>query len=174
MVTISVTDKEQIAGPGCGAPMLETRNISGYLYILTNPSMPGLVKIGITTRTVDDRLSELNSATGVPDPFAVEAYFESSNPLVEESAVHTRLALSRVSGKEFFRMTLAEALTAARVITGREPLVRMAQASRSTKSAMPTFLCSARGREFRSTSDKCPHCGSSGQRWWGKRDTAGS
>ena len=41
----------------------------GIVYVLTNPSMPGLVKIGKTTReTVGARLNELYS-TGVPVPF---------------------------------------------------------------------------------------------------------
>lgn len=42
---------------------------SGIVYVLSNPAMPGLVKIGKTTRgSVDARLSELYS-TGVPVPF---------------------------------------------------------------------------------------------------------
>ena len=38
------------------------------VYVLTNPSMPGIVKIGKTTREVGARLDELYS-TGVPLPF---------------------------------------------------------------------------------------------------------
>ena len=41
----------------------------GIVYVLTNPAMPGLVKIGKTSRSeVDARLGELYS-TGVPVPF---------------------------------------------------------------------------------------------------------
>ena len=43
----------------------------GYVYILTNPSMPGLVKVGKTTTTPNQRMSELHS-TGVPTPFELE------------------------------------------------------------------------------------------------------
>ena len=44
----------------------------GIIYVLTNPSMPGLVKIGKTARgDVNARLSELYS-TGVPVPFECE------------------------------------------------------------------------------------------------------
>ena len=39
----------------------------GIIYILSNPAMPGLVKIGKTTN-LDDRMSSLYS-TGVPVPF---------------------------------------------------------------------------------------------------------
>ena len=37
---------------------------SAYVYVLTNPSMPGLVKIGMTTKSVKEL-----SSTGVPEPF---------------------------------------------------------------------------------------------------------
>jgi len=41
----------------------------GIVYLLTNPVMPGVVKIGMTTREdMDARMRELYS-TGVPVPF---------------------------------------------------------------------------------------------------------
>jgi len=44
-------------------------NEHGIVYVLTNPTMPGLVKIGKTSRdSVMARLSELYT-TGVPLPF---------------------------------------------------------------------------------------------------------
>ncbi len=51
---------------------------SGYIYILINPSMVGLVKIGKTTRDHKDRVNELSSATGVPTPFILiyQEYFD--------------------------------------------------------------------------------------------------
>ena len=42
---------------------------TGIVYVLTNPAMPGIVKIGKTSRgSIDARLNELYS-TGVPVPF---------------------------------------------------------------------------------------------------------
>jgi hypothetical protein len=38
----------------------------GYIYVLTNPNMPGLVKIGYTQRLPRERANELSRATGVP------------------------------------------------------------------------------------------------------------
>jgi hypothetical protein len=46
--------------------------IQGFVYILSNKKMPGLVKIGCTTRPVVERTAELNSMTGVPAPFVLE------------------------------------------------------------------------------------------------------
>jgi hypothetical protein len=92
------------------------------LYILSNSSVPGLLKIGLTTRPVAERVSELNAATGVATAFTIEAYFESSDPQRHEIALHNSLAHSRVKGKEFFRVTVDQAIKAAHKVTGNSPL----------------------------------------------------
>lgn len=84
--------------------------------------MPGLLKIGLTTRPVPDRVAELGAATGVPGAFRVEAYFGSSDPKLDERSAHNRLANKRVRGKEFFRVSLNEAIDVLRAVTGRIPL----------------------------------------------------
>ena len=45
--------------------------MEGSVYVLTNPAMPNMVKIGKTTRNVELRLADLYS-TGVPLPFECE------------------------------------------------------------------------------------------------------
>lgn len=81
----------------------------GYVYILTNPSMPGLVKIGKTTRDVEQRAIELYQ-TGVPEPFEVSHYVYSPNCSELEDMTHKVMAKERVSsGREFFRYTEIEA-----------------------------------------------------------------
>jgi hypothetical protein len=42
----------------------------GIVYVLTNPAIPGMVKIGKTCRGMDARLNELYS-TGVPSPCCI-------------------------------------------------------------------------------------------------------
>lgn len=80
----------------------------GFVYILSNPSMPGLYKIGLTTVRVRQRIDELNT-TGVPTPFAAERIFQISArhlATVEKSA-HKRLRERGFHhGKEFFRASL--------------------------------------------------------------------
>jgi hypothetical protein len=44
----------------------------GYIYILSNPAMQGLLKIGVTSRDVRERVTQLSAATGVPKPFEIE------------------------------------------------------------------------------------------------------
>ena len=82
----------------------------GWVYILTNPAMPGLVKIGLTTRNPSARSAELTAATGVPLPFVIAWSRAVSDCAYVESAVHRMLDDRRVSGKrEFFRCNVATA-----------------------------------------------------------------
>ncbi len=39
--------------------------IVGHIYILMNPTMPGYLKIGMTTRSPEERARELSNSTGV-------------------------------------------------------------------------------------------------------------
>ena len=48
----------------------QQNNRSGYVYCMTNKLMPGICKIGMTTRTPEQRATELFQ-TGVPCPFEV-------------------------------------------------------------------------------------------------------
>lgn len=82
----------------------------GYVYILINPSMPGLIKVGRTLRDARARAREL-STTGVPTPFqlAFELFSEEHERL--ESEVHRGLADFRVTtNREFFRYPLDRAI----------------------------------------------------------------
>ncbi len=115
--TISDTmNSPTIRCSACGHTLLEARAIKGYIYLLSNPRMPGLLKIGCTARPVDERVQELNAATGVPEPFVVEAYFESFSPEQHEAQIHKKLSAQRVKGKEFFEVDLTSALRVAQEV----------------------------------------------------------
>ncbi len=82
----------------------------GWVYIMSNPSMPGLLKIGVTQRKAKIRAKELSSATGVPTPFVIEFTALVEDPYSVESSVHRALSRARVNGRrEFFRVKKAEA-----------------------------------------------------------------
>jgi hypothetical protein len=84
----------------------------GYVYILCNPSMPGIVKIGATERSPVDRVAELSAATGVPTPFALFYYILHHDAFAAEQLVHAELEHFRVSEKrEFFRLEAERAKT---------------------------------------------------------------
>ena len=61
----------------------------GYVYILTNPSMPNWVKIGYTDKEdVSERIQDLNRSTAVPLSFRVYATLACENPKEIEQSVH--------------------------------------------------------------------------------------
>ena len=59
---------------------LSIKKINGYVYVLSNNSMPGLLKIGYTERDVKTRANEISNATGVPEPYIIEAYYGLQSP----------------------------------------------------------------------------------------------
>lgn len=75
----------------------------GYVYMLSNASMPGIYKIGMTTRPVNERKKELHS-TGVPTPFQTVRTWKVKEPQRIEKLIHKRLGKYRVhSRREFFK-----------------------------------------------------------------------
>ena len=83
----------------------------GYIYILINPSIMGIVKIGKTNSDPENRVNELSSATSAPTPFylAYKTYFQ--NATQAEDLVHSRLDQFRIShNREFFRIPLHKAI----------------------------------------------------------------
>lgn len=84
----------------------------GIVYVLTNPAMPGLIKIGHSTHlNVEKRAAELSANTGVPLPFEGDFSVPVEYPRQREADIHTRLAQYRVSpDREFFRIEYLNAL----------------------------------------------------------------
>jgi hypothetical protein len=84
---------------------VQIRGKMGLVYVLTNPVMPGLVKIGCTDD--DDasaRIAQLYT-TGVPVPFQIEFAARVDDIVGVESALHRAFAPNRINPKrEFFRL----------------------------------------------------------------------
>lgn len=77
----------------------------GYVYVLSNPSMPGLVKIGRTTRSVEQRANELWQ-TGVPTPFFIEYSQLFPNCIDAEAILHSEFEdYRRNDCREFFEVS---------------------------------------------------------------------
>jgi hypothetical protein len=81
------------------------------VYILSNPSMPNIVKIGKTTQNdVEHRMSQLYS-TGVPLPFKCEFAVEVIDCHKAEKALHIAFEPYRVNPKrEFFDIIPEQAI----------------------------------------------------------------
>ncbi len=77
----------------------------GYVYCMSNPSMPGMMKVGYTERPVEERLQEANqSNTWIPTPFLLEISRFVNDPQKKETTMHKILGKDRVNPKrEFFR-----------------------------------------------------------------------
>lgn len=79
--------------------------MSELIYVLTNEAMPGLVKIGITSDDIANRVASLSAATGVPLQF--ECYFaaEVEDAARLEKILHQLFSENRVNPRrEFFRV----------------------------------------------------------------------
>lgn len=86
---------------------------AGYVYILTNKCLKGMVKIGMTRRPVDTRSKELFN-TSLPMPFDEFASLKTSKFVEVEDLVHrilTKLTRKRVNeSREFYKIKPSEAL----------------------------------------------------------------
>ena len=84
----------------------------GIVYLLTNPVMPGLVKIGMTTQEdIDKRMKELYT-TGVPVPFECKfaCKVKKSDCRKIEKALHKAFEPQRINqNREFFRINVDQA-----------------------------------------------------------------
>lgn len=76
---------------------------AGFIYVLSHPAMPGLLKIGMTeAEDVQDRISQLYN-TSLPFPFKLEYAAKVYDPVKIEQALHLAFAPNRVNAKrEFF------------------------------------------------------------------------
>lgn len=102
----------------------------GIVYVLSNPAMPGLVKIGKTWGSeVDARLAQLFT-TGVPFPFSVEFACRVPNPDEVERALHIAFAPSRVNiRREFFSIEPEQAIAILRLLHVEEATAEVARQS---------------------------------------------
>jgi hypothetical protein len=91
---------------------------SGFVYVLLNPSLPDLVKIGKTTGLPEERAKQL-STTGIPSKFIVAYQRQFTDCDIAEAAVHTILASKgfRISpNREFFSAPITVAIDAIQAV----------------------------------------------------------
>ncbi len=81
-----------------------------WVYIMSNPTMPGYYKIGYTKKSPEERAKQISNATGVIVPMVVEWAFHCYNGFALEQECHHKLEAYRVSNnREFFQISLDEA-----------------------------------------------------------------
>ena len=108
---------------------------AGIIYALRNKAMPGLVKIGKTSRDVNARMREMYG-TGVPLPFECIVAREVEEAAEVEKALHEAFEPYRInSQREFFRIEARQiqALLCTWPGTDATPLVTEATAGTTEK-----------------------------------------
>jgi len=89
--------------------------MKGWVYVLSNESLDGLVKIGFSTKDPQSRAKELSGDTGVPTPFIVEYEMLVEDPHSCEQRAHALLDDKRVNQRrEFFHCSVNDAIESAK------------------------------------------------------------
>lgn len=93
----------------------------GKVYILTNDSMPGIIKIGITDQeSIEDRIKSLDN-TSVPKPFRFYFAIETEKYKEIEKLMHNAFSDYRIrSNREFFEMDPERAVAALKISNASE------------------------------------------------------
>jgi len=92
---------------------MESEIKEGYLYAFSNTCMPGILKVGMTERTPEERLRDANRSDTwrPPAPYKLECAIKVNNPLKKENILHRILEkyVSRINPeREFFKITIEE------------------------------------------------------------------
>ncbi|WP_439890919.1 GIY-YIG nuclease family protein [Ralstonia sp. 25C] len=107
------------------------------IYVLTNEAMPGLVKIGMTTDSVETRISQLSAHSGVPLPF--ECYFAAEVPdcVKIEKILHQLFGDVRLNPKrEFFKLDPEKAVLAISIGDFKEITPGLAEIDKEERDAL--------------------------------------
>ena len=91
----------------CGEAPFAFKRLEGIIHVVSNPNQRG-VKIGRTTKSVHDRIKQLNS-TGVAGSFEPIAIFPSKNTKKDEKKAHEKLKRFHLE-KEHFDIHEVEAV----------------------------------------------------------------
>lgn len=110
----------RLSAPRClsvflGKTVIPNEPGAGWIYVLSTREYRDLLKVGMTSRSVEQRVDEINRATGVAIPFGVRGCWMVSDPALAEKLVHTALYGHRIRGdREFFRVDFALACSEVR------------------------------------------------------------
>lgn len=107
------------------------------VYLLTNEAMPGIVKIGMTTDSVESRIGQLNSHSGVPLPFECFFAAEVDSCSRIEKILHQLFSEQRINPKrEFFRIDPEKAVLAISIGTFKDVTPGLVIADTDDKEAL--------------------------------------
>ncbi|MFJ6918233.1 GIY-YIG nuclease family protein [Streptomyces sp. NPDC101133] len=106
-----------------------TESSRGVIYILANSLIPGVLKIGRTSRESAERAKEISRPTGVPTEYEVIYDQVVSDANAAEKELHSLLRIYRVnSQREFFRIPTREAIRCVQEVCTRYPVNEVVEA----------------------------------------------
>jgi T5orf172 domain len=119
-------------------------DVRGWVYVISNAAMPGLVKVGFSTKDPKIRAGKLGG-TGVPYPHVVEYDALVNAPRDAERKIHQALQAHRVKvsaetpvGKEWFRCSPEMAVETIRKLTEGK---RLLESSPTPPGSASTSSC---------------------------------
>lgn len=96
--------------------------VRGWVYVITNKAIPGLVKVGYTLKDPNVRARELDG-TGMPHPYVVEYEVFVEGPREIERLTHSRLSCAR-EAKEWFRCGVSAAISEIQAVVGSNVILQ--------------------------------------------------
>lgn len=138
--------------------------IRGWVYVLSNKAMPGIVKIGYSTKDPSLRADELGG-TGLPHPFVVEYDALVVEPRDVEQQVHQRLRELH-EGKEFFHITVSQAIECIMQVVSMQKKKILLETSNSESEELSSHgplrvsFCPACRAKNASSNLRCKNCNS--------------
>jgi hypothetical protein len=105
--------------------------MQGFVYLLLNPAFPKLLKIGRTVNDPHLRANEL-STTGTPDKFLLLHSVFTKDCILLEELLHQHFDSKRYNkNREFFEVSVAEAITKIEQLNNEEIFLPKSQSSES-------------------------------------------
>jgi len=100
--------------------------MAGFVYIMSNPAFPGLLKIGRSRKDPTiDRVNELSLSVGVPQPFKVEySAFVENNELLETLVLDYFSAYRPNKSRKFFNISCSVAIPAIRDLASQNTPIK--------------------------------------------------
>lgn len=89
----------------------ESHSKAGWLYVISSPSLPGLVKLGVTRQLNPVMRIKQLSSSSLPEPFHAHCFVFSDDCFELENNIHKYFDKERVNpDREFFRIEPKEAI----------------------------------------------------------------
>lgn len=111
----------------------------GFLYIVSTRDRPQLLKIGMTQRTAEVRVKEVNAATGVAVPYGIRAAWRVDDAARAEKEIHALLDAYRVrTDREFFEIDFAKAFLLINDHLGMEKMFKALERAKRWEVAAAT------------------------------------